>query len=60
MRQLMLRQKKNFNSSKGRTKKKAEDESEAKVQTNTTAGACCGNQLATEAHYCCLLQNPTL
>ncbi len=34
---------------KGRSKKKAEDQSEAKVQTNTTAGACCGNQLAAEA-----------
>jgi hypothetical protein len=49
MRQFILRQKKNFNSSKGRSKKKAEDESEAKVQTNTTAGACCDNQLAAEA-----------
>ncbi len=31
-----------------RYKKKAEDQSEANVQTNTTAGACCGNQLAAE------------
>jgi len=30
-------------------KKKTEDQSEANVQTNTTAGACCGNQLAAEA-----------
>jgi len=29
-------------------KKKGEDQSEANVQTNTTAGACCGNQLAAE------------
>jgi hypothetical protein len=32
-----------------RSKKKAKDQSEAKVQTNTTAAACCGNQLAAEA-----------
>ncbi len=39
----------NFNNSKGRSKKKAKDQSEAKVQTNTTVGACCGNQLTAKA-----------
>ncbi len=42
-------ERRNFNSGKGRSKKKTEDQNEAKVQTNTTAGACCGNQLAAEA-----------
>jgi hypothetical protein len=46
---LILRQKKKFNNNNGRSKKKVEDQSEAKVQTNTTAGACYGNQLAAEA-----------
>ncbi len=51
MRQLILRQKKKFQqSSKGRSKRKQRmKQSEARVQTNTTAGACCRNQLAAEA-----------